>query len=74
MKNTNVCPKCNSSEIIQLAGSGLDSFGGDYVVVSKWTNIERVPITRYICASCGFSEHWVDSAEDLAKIVKRYTA
>ena len=65
MKNTNVCPKCNSSEIIQLTGSGLVSFGGDYVVVSKWTNIERVPITRYICASCGFSEHWVDSAEDL---------
>ena len=72
MKNTNICPKCNSSEIIQLVGNGLDSFGGDYVVVSKWTNIERVPITRYICAGCGFSEHWVDSAEDLAKIIKRY--
>ena len=74
MKNTHTCPKCNSSEILQLIGNGLDSFGGDYVVVSKWTNIERVPMTRYICASCGFCEQWVDSAEDLAKIVKRYTA
>jgi hypothetical protein len=74
MKNTLCCPKCNSRDILQLVGSGLDGFGGDYVVVSKWTNIDRVPITRYLCASCGFSEQWIDSAEDLSKIVQRYRA
>ena len=74
MKNTHTCPKCQSGEILQLVGSGLDGFGGDYVVVSKWTNIDRVPITRYICAGCGFSEQWIDSAEDLAKIIKRNNA
>jgi Zn ribbon nucleic-acid-binding protein len=74
MKNSHTCPKCNSSDILQLVSNGLDGFGGDYVVVSKWTNNERVPMTRYICARCGFCEQWIDSADDLAKIIKKHNA
>jgi len=28
----------------------------------------RVHVTRYLCVSCGFSEEWIDVAEDVAKL------
>jgi hypothetical protein len=37
------------------------------------TIISAVKVTRYLCASCGFIEEWVDSPDDLAKLKKKYT-
>ena len=31
-----------------------------------------VKVTRYLCGSCGFSEEWIDSPEDLHKLKEKY--
>jgi hypothetical protein len=72
MKASHVCPKCHSGDILQIPGQAIDGFGHDYIVVSKWTNLERIPMTRYVCASCGYSEQWVESEGDLARLIERY--
>jgi hypothetical protein len=35
-----------------------------------WFN--AVKVTRYLCGSCGFSEEWIDSPGDIARIKKKY--
>jgi len=37
-----------------------------------WLKGSRIPVTRYMCCHCGYSEEWVDSPEDIAKIEKSY--
>lgn len=33
---------------------------------------QPVSHTRYLCASCGFNEEWIDSPDDIAKVKKKY--
>lgn len=53
VKQTMTCPKCVSREILCIPSSGGD---GDNVIAYGWTVLSYIPVTRYICARCGFSE------------------
>ncbi len=70
MRNSKTCPKCRSADIVRIPGMAA-SQGGNSIVVGL-TNFNAVKVTRYLCASCGFSEEWIDSADDIAKIKKKY--
>jgi hypothetical protein len=35
-------------------------------------SFRTVKVTRYLCGSCGFSEEWIDSPEDLHKLKEKY--
>jgi len=37
-----------------------------------WSNFSAVLVTRYLCASCGFSEEWVDDKAGLEKLSAKY--
>ena len=39
----------------------------------KPTNM-MVAVTRMVCTECGFSEEWIESKEDRAKLKKKYKA
>ena len=75
MKNTKMCPKCQSTNIIRIDGySG--AYGSGNNVMTGSTIFSAVNVNRYICCSCGFTEEWIDK-EDIEKIatskkVKRY--
>ena len=73
MRNSKTCPKCKSTDIIRIPG-GIDNYGaGNIIRVGVWSIFSNPPkVARYLCASCGFSEEWVDSAEDIARIKKKY--
>ncbi len=63
MKNSKKCPKCQSIDLVRIpATSALGA--GNYIPIG-WS---LVMVTRYICTSCGFSEEWVESTADLAKV------
>jgi ribosomal protein S27AE len=72
MKNSKTCPKCRSTDIIRLPGDVRGYGAGNNVVVGKWLSMKLVLVTRYLCGSCGFSEEWIDSPDDIAKIRERY--
>ena len=70
MKNTHKCPKCQSTDIIRITGE-VGSYGtGNNIRIGQlsW----RVKVTRYLCASCGFSEEWIDSPDDIARLKKKF--
>jgi RNA polymerase subunit RPABC4/transcription elongation factor Spt4 len=66
MKNTNICPKCQSRDIVRFDGyAGPYGAGNDLMVGA--TIFSAVNVNRYICCSCGFTEEWID-AEDIEKV------
>lgn len=70
MKKTGVCPKCGGTDVIRIPG-GTASFGDssqNFVTVG----LSSVPVDRYVCCACGFSEEWL-RGDDLKK-VKKYWA
>jgi predicted RNA-binding Zn-ribbon protein involved in translation (DUF1610 family) len=73
MQNSKVCPKCQNNEIIRIPGEAR-AFGAGNNIVVGGTIFSAVKVTRYLCASCGFSEEWVESVDDIASIKKRYSA
>ena len=70
MKNTNKCPKCGSSDIIKIPGYAGAYGSGNNIMVGM-TIKSAVPVDRYLCADCGYSEEWVD-IDNIDKIKKKF--
>jgi predicted RNA-binding Zn-ribbon protein involved in translation (DUF1610 family) len=71
MKNFKKCPKCECADILRIRGK-VGAYGsGNNISIGRLV-FSGVPVTRYLCTSCGFSEEWVDSAEDIAKLKQNY--
>ncbi|MBP2015913.1 hypothetical protein [Anaerococcus degeneri] len=70
MKNSNKCPKYGSSDIIKIPGHAGAYGTGNNIMVGM-TTISAVPVDRYLCASCGYSEGWIDT-DNIQKIEKKF--
>jgi hypothetical protein len=71
MKNSKRCPKCQSTDIVKIPGD-VGAYGAGNNIKVGWTVFNAVKVARYLCAACGFTEEWIQLAEDIAKIKKRY--
>jgi len=71
MKNTGQCPKCQSTVILRIEGA-TGAYGAGNNISTGMTVFSSVPVTRFLCTECGFSEEWIDSHEHIAKLVKKY--
>lgn len=66
MKNTKICPKCNSRDIVRVDGYAGAYGSGNNIMVGM-TIFSAVKVNRYVCCSCGFTEEWIDR-EDIEKL------
>jgi Zn ribbon nucleic-acid-binding protein len=71
MKNSKKCPKCQSRDIVRIPGETRPIGIGNNVKVGFW-DFNGIPVTRYLCGSCGYTEQWIDAAEDIDKIKDHY--
>lgn len=72
MKNSRICTKCQSNDIARIEGK-VGAYGTGNNISTGWTILSAVPVTRYLCLNCGYSEEWVESEEDLEIIRRKYT-
>ena len=72
MRNAKTCPKCRAADIVRIPETWkTKGVYGNAIWVGWWPwNI--VFTTRYLCAACGYSEAWVDSRDDIAKVKQHY--
>ena len=70
MKNTKKCPKCGSSEIIKIPGKAGAYGSGNNIPIGA-SILFAVPVDRYLCTECGYSEEWVD-LDNIDKVEKKY--
>lgn len=66
MKNTKICPKCSSTDIIRFDGYSGPYGSGNNLMVGN-TIFSAINVNRYICCTCGFTEEWIDR-EDINKV------
>lgn len=69
MKKTRTCPKCNGTDIVCVEG-GFERH--DNRIPMGLTMFSAIPVHRYVCCNCGYSEEWIDR-EDLPKLKERFT-
>ena len=73
MKNSGICPKCGSGDILKVL-SYTNRFGGGDVILTDNTLpvwLCGVEVPRYVCCACGYSEEWIDP-KNLLKLKKQY--
>ncbi|MBR4887886.1 MAG: hypothetical protein IKU17_01950 [Clostridia bacterium] len=68
MKNTKLCPKCRSSEIVRIDGNAGPYGSGNNIPLGA-TIFSVVKVHRYICCRCGYTEEWIDR-QDIEKIIR----
>jgi len=66
MKNTRMCPKCGSSDIVVVDGYA-GAYGTGNNIMTGMSIFSAVNVNRYICCSCGFTEEWIDKG-DIEKV------
>jgi ribosomal protein S27AE len=71
MKKSNRCPKCQSREIVKIPGVTRPAGVGNNIKTGFW-DLNGIPVTRYLCGSCGYIEQWIDAAEDIDRIKDYY--
>lgn len=62
MKNTRICPKCNSNDIVRVDGYSGPHGSGNNIMVGM-SIFSAVNVNRYICCACGYSEEWIDQRD-----------
>jgi hypothetical protein len=73
MRNSKTCQKCGATDIVRIPimrGRG----GYNWIFLGVMGAVTGVAVTRYLCASCGFIEEWIDSADDIAKLKEKYSS
>jgi predicted nucleic-acid-binding Zn-ribbon protein len=68
MKNSKICPKCQSADILRFDGYTGPYGSGNNLMVGA-TVFSGVNVNRYICCSCGYTEEWID-LEDIERVKK----
>lgn len=69
MKNTQLCPKCDSYEVVRIKGGSAWTGYQNFIRASA---IKMIFVTRYLCTNCGFSEEWVEASKDLDLLKKKF--
>lgn len=70
MKTTGRCPKCSGTDILRVPGKA-GAYGSGNNIITGMTVFSAVPVHRYVCCSCGYSEEWIDQ-NDLQKLRGRF--
>lgn len=68
MKNTGICPKCQSNDIIRINGEDSGHGPGNNIRVGL---LARVLVHKYVCCNCGYTEEWVDT-QNIPKVEQYY--
>lgn len=65
MKKTGVCPKCGGQDIVSMQ-SDLNINSDPRLRVTKTFFLsyqDFIPVTQYLCCTCGYMERWADPEE-----------
>lgn len=71
MKNTALCPKCGSRNVVRVPDDA-HRYLSNSIAITKVVWVDRVPVARYVCCDCGYVEDWVESAKDRDTLARTY--
>ena len=72
MKYSAVCPKCGEQNVVLIPGK-VGAQSSQNTVGVGFLALNSIPVSRYVCLNCGYTEEWIDSDEHLRKIGSKYS-
>lgn len=72
MKNSHICPKCNSQNVIRIPDYPNRYASGNNIYTSTLPLLKKIPVIRYVCYDCGYVENWVENRHELSEIKKKF--
>ena len=70
MRKSRTCPKCGGGDIVRIPGDlGRQGVGS---IPAGMTIFSSVKVARFVCGGCGYVEHYVEDAEGLQKLRRKY--
>ena len=73
MKNGNLCPKCGSRKIVRIPDNPRRHASGNNIYTTQATLLGKIPVIRYVCCGCGYTENWVETRRDLEKLNETFS-
>ncbi|WP_297987572.1 hypothetical protein [Oscillibacter sp.] len=73
MKNGNLCPKCGSRKIVRIPDNPRRHASGNNIYTTQATLLGKIPVIRYVCCGCGYTENWVETRRDLEKLKETFS-
>jgi len=70
MKNSKECLKCQSKKIIKIDGGSTFGWRRNLIPVSS--GFKQIPVTRFVCEECGYSEEWIESQQDIKQLKREF--
>lgn len=71
VKNTRICSKCDSDTLLRIPGKHT-GYGAGNIIAIGLTAINAARVTRFVCEQCGYSEEWIESKEDIQRLIAKY--
>lgn len=72
MKNTGKCPKCGQGNILRVPDHPGRHASGNNIYTSTVTLMGKIPVIRYVCADCGYTENWVEQKNEREKLWRAF--
>ena len=72
MNYRKICPKCGSYDLFMVRGYTGGYGTGNNIMVGA-TIFSAVPVHRYVCGNCGFTEEYIDR-KDIEKVRNSWRA
>jgi len=74
MKNTGCCPKCGSREVVRIPDNPTRHASGNNIYTTTFTLRGKIPVIRYVCCECGYTENWVEKPREREEIRETFGA
>lgn len=71
MKNTSVCPKCGSRDIVRVPDDA-HRYLANSIAITNVAWVKRIPVARYVCCGCGYVENWVEQRHELKELKRKF--
>jgi len=71
VRKSRTCAKCGGGDIVRIPGN-VGPYGAGSNIPAGMTIFSRVKVARYVCGGCGYVEHYVEDAEGLRKLRRKY--
>lgn len=61
------------SQIVRVPDRPGRYASGNNIYTSRFENFGKIPVIRYVCTDCGYTENWVENEADRAAVRRAFS-
>lgn len=73
MMRGNPCPKCGGVHVVRVPDNPMRHASGNNIYTTRASLVGKIPLIRYVCSTCGYTEEWVEGQDQRARISRAFS-